>query len=141
MDSLPLELLSTLLFSLGPYAPVLRHVCQRWRDILATYEGPILELRALANSGHLSLLDWVAGLRQGVFSPKVAQRIMSGAAKNGHNAIVCLAKEWGTTDYDQLMAYAAKGGHEAIVRLAKSWGAINFNWAMAWAALGGHEAT
>ena len=51
---------------------------------------------------------------------------LAKAARNGHEDIVRLCKEWGATDFDWMMSSAAEGGHKDIVKLFKEWGATKF---------------
>jgi hypothetical protein len=126
---------------LGGYVPVFRHVCRRWRDARVSYKDPALDLAKLAFLGHRSLLCWVAELRQeaghqGV-ALEAARRVLAGAARGGHEAIVRLAKSWGATNFVEAMAEAAFGGHGAIVCLARE-RAAEISRATAGAAQSGH---
>lgn len=51
---------------------------------------------------------------------------MMYAAMWGHEHIVQLCKEWGTTWFNATMLSAASFGHEHIVSLCKNFGATDF---------------
>ena len=52
---------------------------------------------------------------------------MTKAARNGHEDIVRLRKERGSTDFDWPMVSAAENEHEDIVKLCNEWGANKFH--------------
>jgi hypothetical protein len=136
MDTLPRELVCTILTFASEYEPFIRKTCPLWDDAMDTVVAngrskPALTIPGLAERGHTALIRLVGNAD---LSINELCQSMYKAAFGGHVDTMTLLKDWGAVNYDSALwafANAAAGGSIKAMNLLNTWGATDYDFALA----------